>query len=61
MHKWGMVESRLYIYGLIQTIKHFIEELSKTMFSGEILGLRKGDHQVLAWLLNLVIRLNSTY
>lgn len=61
IHKWEMVDSPLCYHGQIQNIKHIIEELLKTMFSGGVLGLRKGGQQVLAWLLNLAICLHSRY
>lgn len=56
-----VVNSPICNCGQIQTIRHIVEECPKTKFSGETLGLHKGDEEALDWLHNLVIIFYSCY
>ncbi|KAF0710579.1 Uncharacterized protein FWK35_00036873 [Aphis craccivora] len=57
LYKWGMTDSPLCECGLIQTIKHIVEECQRTRFEGGVTILHDCGPTAIKWLEELDVRL----
>lgn len=57
LHKWGMAESPLCKCGLLQTVRHIVNECPITKYMGDTEDIHKASNKAIKWMENLCVRL----